>query len=118
MKRGEIWWVNLPAPRDSEPGYKRPVVIIQADSFNHSKIKTVICSVLTSNLKLLKAPGNILLAEKSTGLSKDSVLNISQIITIDKSFLDSKVGELTRKQLIKLENGLKLIFSISELIHK
>lgn len=114
MNRGEIWWVTLPEPKGSEPGFRRPVVIIQADPFNHSKIKTVICAVLTSNLKLSEAPGNILLSQKSTGLQKDSVLNISQIITIDKTYLDSKAGELSRKQLLKLENSLKLIFNITE----
>ncbi len=107
MNRGEIWWVEL-----SEPGYKRPVVIIQADSFNLSKINTIICVVITSNLKLNEAPGNILLPSKTTGLSKDSVINISQIITIDKSMLVEKIGELTSKQLNKLNESLKIVLDI------
>ena len=113
VNRGEIWWADLPEPTKSEPGYKRPLVIIQSNSFNRSKINTVICVVLTSNLKLEEAPGNFILSSKSTGLIKDSVLNISQIITIDKSFLIEKIGELTIKQLNKLEESLKLVLSIS-----
>jgi mRNA interferase MazF len=114
VKRGEIWWVSLPDPLSSEPGYKRPVVIIQSDSFNKSKINTIICAVLTSNLKLKDVPGNILLPNKTTGLPKDSVINISQIITIDKSFLEKKAGELTRKQRIKMDIGLKIVLSLNE----
>jgi len=112
VNRGEIWWAELPEPTKSEPGYRRPLVVIQSNSFNRSKINTVICAVLTSNLKLEEAPGNFVLQSKSTGLSKDSVLNISQIITIDKSFLIEKIGDLTNKQLNKLKDSLKLVLSI------
>ena len=112
MNRGEIWLVELTEPIKSEPGYKRPVVIIQAVSFNISKINTIICVVITSNLKLSEAPGNILLPSKTTGLSKDSVINISQIITIDKSMLVEKIGELTNKQIIKLNESLKIVLDI------
>jgi len=113
VNRGEIWWAELPDPIKSEPGYRRPLVIIQSNSFNRSKINTVICTILTSNMKLEEAPGNFVLSAKSTGLMKDSILNISQIITIDKTFLIEKVGDLTNKQLKKLEEGLKLVLSIS-----
>ena len=112
MIRGEIWWADLSDPIKSEPGYKRPVVIIQADTFNLSKINTIIVAVITSNIKLVEAPGNILLTSKSTGLSKDSVLNISQIITIDKSILIEKIGDLSNKQLSKLNDSLKIVFDI------
>ena len=110
VSRGDIWWVELSEPQKSEPGYKRPVVVIQANSFNKSKINTTICAVITSNLKLAEAPGNIILYANTSGLPKDSVINISQIITVDKSYLVEKVGELTGKQIKCLSNSLKLIF--------
>jgi mRNA interferase MazF len=112
VNRGEIWWTELSEPKKSEPGYKRPLVIIQSNSYNRSNINTAICAVITSNLKLAEAPGNILLNPKTSGLPKTSVINISQIITIDKSFLIEKVGELTNKQINRLENSLKLILSL------
>ncbi len=112
VNRGDVWWVDLPDPVKSEPGYRRPVVILQADSFNRSKISTVLCAVITSNLKLSEAPGNVLLSAKSGLLPKDSVINISQIITIDKSFLTEKAGELSSKIIHKMDEGLKLILSL------
>jgi mRNA interferase MazF len=83
VQRGEIWWANLPEPTGSEPGFRRPVLVVQSDEFNQSRIATVIAVVLTSNLKLAQAPGNVLLPSKATHLSKDSVANISQVITVD-----------------------------------
>ena len=112
MNRGEIWWASLNAPRASEPGYCRPVVIASADSFNDSRINTVIVCVITSNLHLAEAPGNFLIGKKNSGLSRDSVVNVSQIITLDKSFLTEDVGRLTDKQLAGLDEGLKLVFSL------
>lgn len=112
VNHGEIWWANLPDPDRSQPGFRRPVVVAQSDSFNHSNIQTVICAVITSNLALAGAPGNIFLPATATNLPKDSVMNISQIITIDKSFLIEKVGELNRKQIVKFEKSLKLVLSI------
>ena len=96
IQRAEIWWANLPEPRGSEPGYRRPVLVIQSDDFNRSRISTVIAIVITSNMKLAEAPGNVYLPQKLTGLSKDSVANVSQVITLDKSFLTEKVGELPK----------------------
>lgn len=112
MNRGELWWADLGEPIKSEPGYRRPVLIIQADSFNKSNIRTVVCAVITSNLKLAEAPGNFLLKSQATGLSKDSVVNVSQIITVDKSFLTEKIGDLSNKQIQNLEEGLKLVLSL------
>ena len=112
VNRGELWWADLGEPIKSEPGYRRPILIIQADAFNKSNIRTVVCAVITSNLKLAEAPGNFLLKSQSTGLSKDSVVNVSQIITVDKSFLTEKIGDLSNKQLQNLEEGLKLILSL------
>jgi mRNA interferase MazF len=112
MKRGEIWWASLEEPRVSEPGYKRPVVIVSSDAFNQSKIQTVIVAVVTSNLRLANAPGNISIAKKDSDLSRESVINVSQILTIDKSFLIEKVGRLPDKKISALDEGLKLSLSI------
>lgn len=112
-KQGEIWWADLDDPRGSEPGYKRPVVIVQSNSFNKSNIRTIIVAVVTSNLKLGNAPGNICLpANKTIGLNKESVINISQIITLDKCFLIEKSGKLNKTQLHALNDGLKLVLNI------
>lgn len=112
MKRGEIWWVSLEDLKDSEPGFRRPVVVISSTDFNSSKIKTIIVAIITSNLRLFEAPGNFELSKKSSGLSRNSVVNISQLITIDKSFLTGKAGKLTNKQIEMLNNGLRLVLSI------
>ena len=112
IRRGEIWWADLPEPAGSEPGYRRPVLIIQADDFNRSQIATVIAVVITSNTKLAQASGNVLLSKKETGLSKVSVANISQAITIDKDFLTEKVGHLAPETLKKVEKGLRLILQL------
>jgi len=112
MRRGEIWWASLIQPSGSEPGYRRPVIIIQSNDFNDSRIKTVVVVVITSNLKLALAPGNTLLKSKQTGLSKDSVANASQIVTIDKSFLTERVGQLKAIKLKDIENGIKLVLSL------
>jgi mRNA interferase MazF len=112
IKRKEIWWAALFDPRKSEPGYKRPVLILQTDEFNKSKIATVIVVILTSNLKLADAPGNVLLSKSETRLSKDSVANVSQIITLDKSFLTAYVSSLPNPLFRKIENGIRLILGL------
>jgi len=112
IQRGEIWWANLPDPIASEPGYRRPVLVVQSNDFNRSRIATVMAVVITSNLNLAQAPGNVLLPRKATGLSKDSVANISQVITIDKSFLTEKVGALPAHILEQIENGLRLVLAL------
>ncbi len=112
IKRGEIWWASLEEPRGSEPGYKRPVVIISSDAFNQSKIQTVVVAVVTSNLRLAHAPGNIFIARRDSGLSKESVINVSQVLTIDKSFPVEKVSKLSDKKILALDEGLKLSLSI------
>jgi len=105
IQRGEIWWADLPEPSGSEPGYRRPVLVVQADDFNRSRIATAIVVVITSNLKLTGAPGNVLLPQNATGLPKDSVANISQVLTIDTSFLTEKVGDLPTYLLEQVEVG-------------
>lgn len=112
MRRGEIWWASLDEPRGSEPGYRRPVVIVQSDDFNRSRIQTVIAAVISSNLNLARAPGNVVLRARNTGLPKDSVANVSQLITVDKAFLSEKVGQLTARQLHELNDGLRLVLAV------
>lgn len=112
-KRGELWWADLDAPGGSEPGYRRPVVIIQSDAFNQSRINTVIVAVITSNLALAQAPGNVTLGKnKRIGLNKKSVINVSQVLTLDKSYLTEKVGSLNTVERQELAEGLKLVLSV------
>lgn len=112
MKRGEIWWASLPAPRGSEPGYRRPVIIVQSDSFTRSNINTVVVAVISSNLRLSEAPGNILLKRKTSKLNRDSVINVSQLVTLDKKYLVEKVSKLRSDFQMALNEGLKLVLSI------
>ena len=112
MRRGEIWWADLPEPRGSEPGFRRPVLIVQDNAFNRSVINTIIVATITANVFLANAPGNVRLAKRSTQLGKESVVNVSQIITLDKSFLSEKVGKLSAKLQEEVDEGLKLIFAL------
>lgn len=112
MKRGDVWWADLPDPVASEPGYRRPLVIIQIDEFNRSRISTVVVVVLTTALRLAEAPGNVLLKSAQTGLPKDSVANVSQVLTVDKSFLTEKAGRLRKQDMLKIETGLRLVLGL------
>ncbi len=112
MERGDVWWAELPAPIASEPGFRRPVVIIQSDAFNRSRIRTVIAVVLTSNLRLAEAPGNVLLPAAVSGLPRDSVVNISQVITVDCEFLTEKCNRLPSHVLKSIDEGLRLVLSL------
>ena len=112
MRRGEIWWGSLPEPTGSGPGFRRPLLIISANSFNDSRISTVVAAVITSNLRLADAPGNVRLAAKGTGLTKASVANVSQIITVDKTFLTERIGRLNPRLLAEVDDGLRLVLSI------
>ena len=112
MKKGEIWWASLPAPRGSEPGFRRPVVIVSSNEFNASHINTVLAATITSNLRLAQAPGNIKLTKKISKLDRDSVINVSQIITIDKSFLTEKINKLNQQNLHLLNEGLLLVMDL------
>ncbi len=112
IKRGEIWWADLPDPIGSEPGYARPVLIIQSDEFNRSVIDTIIVAALTSNLKLARAPGNVEVSAKKTGLSKNSIINISQLLTLDKTFLTKKVRALDKESFVQVEDGLRLVLGL------
>ncbi|MHB0981291.1 MAG: type II toxin-antitoxin system PemK/MazF family toxin [Thermoleophilia bacterium] len=99
MSQGEVWWADLADPAGSEPGFRRPVVVVQGDSFNRSRIATVVCVAQTGNLCWVDAPGNVLLTSKATGLPKDSVANVSQIVTLDRQSLAERVGVLPHKKL-------------------
>ena len=112
IQRGEIWWADLPEPTGSEPGFRRPVLIMQSDDFNRSRIATAIVVVITSNLKLTGAPGNVFLPQKVSGLPKDSVVNISQVLTVDKSFLTEKISDLPSYLLEQVEVGLRLVLGL------
>ena len=112
MERGEVWWASLDEPRGSEPGYRRPVVVISSNEFNQSKIQTVIVATITSNLRLAEAPGNLELRKKEGGLPKKSVVNVSQLLTLDKSFLTESIGKLSRRKILVLNEGLKLVLSL------
>jgi mRNA interferase MazF len=112
MERGDIWWANLPEPAGSSPGHRRPVLIIQSDAFNRSRINTVVVAVITGNLNLAKAPGNTLLSKRSSGLPKDSVVNVSQILTIDKAFLSEHVNSLSKRKMEQIDKGLRLALEL------
>ncbi|NOX09937.1 MAG: type II toxin-antitoxin system PemK/MazF family toxin [Gammaproteobacteria bacterium] len=112
MNKGEIWWASLEEPRGSEPGFRHPVVIISSNEFNNSKIKTVIVAAITSNTRLADAPGNFKLTKKGSGLTRESVVNISQLLTLDKSFISNKSGKLNTKQNQLLNYGLQLVLNI------
>ena len=109
ISQGEVWWADLPEPSGSEPGFRRPVVVVQGDSFNRSRIATVVCVPLTSNLRWAEAPGNVLLASKVTGLPKDSVANVSQLVTLDKSSLTDRVGKLSKAKLELVLFGIDVV---------
>jgi len=110
--KGEIWWASLEEPRGSGPGFRRPVVIISSNDFNKSKIQTVIVAAITSNMRLAKAPANFKLTKKGSGLNRESVVNLSQLLTIDKLFLSEKSGKLNTKQNQLLNYGLQLVLNI------
>ena len=112
VNRGQIWWAELPNPTGSEPGFTRPVLVIQADSFNHSRISTVVVIAITSNLRLAKAPGNVNLPKSASGLSKDSIANVSQISTLDKEALTELIGVTDRLTMRQVDEGVKLLLSI------
>ena len=112
MKRGEIWWASMVEPRGSEPGYHRPVIMVSSNKFNQSLIQTVIVAVVTSNLRLVDAPGNFKITKKNSGLNKDSIVNVSQLITLDKSFLTEQIGKLNSKNINFLNEGIKLVLGV------
>jgi mRNA interferase MazF len=109
IAQGDVCWADLPDPVGSGPRFRRPVVVVQGDALNRSRIATAVCIPLTSNLKWADAPGNVFLAARSTGLSKDSVANVSQVVTLDRTLLTERVGRVSRKHLALLFAGLDVV---------
>ena len=99
IAQGDVWWADLPAPTGSAPGFRRPVVVVQSDALNRSRLGTIVCVPLTSNLGWAEAPGCVLLTARTSGLPRDSVVNATQIVTLDRSTLAERVGKLSRAKL-------------------
>jgi mRNA interferase MazF len=112
VRRGEVWWAELPEPVASEPGYRRPVLVVQSDDFNRSRIHTVIAVVLTTNLRLAEVPGNVAVSKEDTALPKDSVANASQIITFDKTFLTERVSRVSDRIMMSVEDGIRTVLAL------
>ncbi|MBI4230054.1 MAG: type II toxin-antitoxin system PemK/MazF family toxin [Planctomycetes bacterium] len=109
VTQGEIWWADLPDPEGSGPGFHRPVLIVQGNPLNRSRIATVVCVLLTSNLVWAEAPGNTLLPADVSGLPKDSVANASQILTVDRALLSRRAGRLSPKRLAQVMSGIDVV---------
>ncbi len=107
-----MWWAELAEPRGSEPGFRRPLLVVQADAYNRSRIRTVIGVVLTSNLRLVEAPGNVLVPARVSGLPRDSIANVSQIVTLDRDYLVELAGKLDPKTLRQVDQGLRLVLHL------
>jgi mRNA interferase MazF len=107
-----VWWAELGVPLESEPGFRRPVLIVQSDAFNRSRLRTALAVVLTSNTRLLDAPGNVLLPGTETGLPKDSVANVTQVVTLDEDFLVERAGRIATDRMARVEAGLRLVLEL------
>jgi len=112
IARGEVWWADLGEPRGSAPGFRRPVLIVQADAFNRSRLQTVVTVALTSNLRLVAAPGNVLVPAAAAGLPKDSVANVSQVVTLDRDDLTDRSSRLPSRIMRAVDDGLRLILGL------
>ena len=113
MIRGEIWWAELGIPYGSEAGYTRPVLIVQDDSFNKSKIKTIVVLPITTNLRLSDAPGNVFIRKNETKLSEDSVIIVAQLYAIDRSKFTKRISKVTKETMEQVEIGMKLVLGIN-----
>ena len=109
ISQADVWWADLGEPTGSAPGYRRPVVVVQGDAFNRSRIGTVVCVPLTSNMKWAEAPGNVMLSKRSTGLEKDSVANVSLLVALDKQQLVEHVGRISSRQLERVMVGIDIV---------
>jgi mRNA interferase MazF len=112
FRRGEIWWATLPPPVGSGPGYRRPVLVIQSDAFNSSRIPTVIVAAITSNVELARAPGNVRLDARQSGLKKVSVVNVSQLATLDRRILTERVTALSKQTMDRVDTGVRLVLAV------
>jgi mRNA interferase MazF len=113
IAQGEVWWADLGEPAGSEPGFRRPVVVVQGDAFNRSSLRTVVCVSLTSNVRWAEAPGNVLLPARATGLQRDSVANVSQLVTVDRDALTERVGALSASSLELVLAGIDVVLGRS-----
>jgi mRNA interferase MazF len=113
VQKGELWWADLGEPRGSEPALRRPVLVVQADGFNRSKLQTVVVVSLTTNLRLAAAPGNVVCRSRGTGLAEPSVVNATQISTLDRRFLGERIGRLPPAALRQVEDGLRLVLGLA-----
>lgn len=112
LRRGDIWWASQPRPVGSAPGLRRPVLVIQSDAFNTSRIGTVIVAAITSNLALARAPGNVRLDAAQSGLAKDSVVNVSQLATVDRRILTEHVASLPNEVMAQVDAGIRLVLNV------
>lgn len=112
VERGQVWWADLGEPSGSEPGFRRPVLVVQSDAFNRSRLRTVIAVVLSANPRLIDAPGNVLIPASASGLPKDSVANVSQVVTLDRDFLSDLAGRVRGQVLKDIDGGLRLVLGI------
>jgi mRNA interferase MazF len=111
-RRGEFWWADLGQPRGSAPALRRPVLIIQADSYNRSRLRTVIIAAVTTNTGLAKMPGNIFVPATIGGLTEDSVINVTQLATVDEDYLDSRIGGLPGHLMADVDRGLRRVLTL------
>ena len=112
LRRGDIHWANLREPVGSEPGYRRPVLIVSADAFNDSRINTIVALAISSNLALADAPGNVELPAANSGLDRDSVINVSQVVTLDKIQVKDRAGRVDADTMRRVEAGLSLVLQV------
>lgn len=113
IHRGEVWWADLPMPTGSGPGYRRPVLVVQSEPYNRSALATAIVAVVTSNLQRALLPGNVRLAKRTSGLPKESVVNVSQLLTIDRSRLTKRSGTLPAEAMLRVDDGLRLVLGLA-----
>ena len=112
MRRGEVWWAELDAPGGSEPAGRRPVLVVQADSFNASRIDTVLVAVITTNMRMAEPPGNVRIPRRTAGMVTESVVNVSQVATIDKDALVKRAGRMPTSLMAEIDAGLRLVLEL------
>ena len=112
MKRGEVWWASLPTPTGSGPGFRRPVLVLQSDPFNQSRIATVVVAAVTSNLALADSPGNVRIGRSESGLAKPSVVNVSQVVTLDRQLLTQRIRAVPGTTMHHVDEGLRLVLGL------
>ena len=112
LNRGEVWWADLPDPVGSAPGYRRPVLVVQSDAFNRSRLATVMVVVLTANLRLVDAPGNVLIPARSSGLPRDYVANLSQVLTLTREVLTERSARLSANLMRQVDDGLRTVLAL------